>query len=76
VYAYWSSYSNRASTVPIDIDYDGGSDTVTVDQTQNGGQWNKLGTYTFTEGTGDSVTIRNDGTSGYVIADAVKFVPL
>jgi len=74
VYAYWNSSEDRATSVPIDIDYDVGSDTVSVDQTQNGGQYNKLGTYSFTSGTGESVTIRNDNTSDYVIADAVKFV--
>jgi hyaluronate lyase len=39
----------------------------------NGGEWNLLGTYSFAAGTGGSVTIANDGTNGYVVADAVKF---
>jgi|GEM_PF-3240442 len=80
IYAYWNNSEveedGRATDVHMDINYDGGSDTVTVDQTQNGGQWNKLGTYSFTSGTGESVTIRNDGTSDYIVADAVKFVPV
>ncbi|WP_049903525.1 golvesin C-terminal-like domain-containing protein [Halococcus agarilyticus] len=70
---YWNTTDSRASSVPIDVAYDGGSNTVTVDMTTNGGQWNVIGSYDFTAGTGESVTVRNDGTSGYVIADAVKF---
>jgi hypothetical protein len=33
-----------------------------------------LGTYNFNAGTNGSVVVRNDGASGYVIADAVEFV--
>jgi uncharacterized repeat protein (TIGR02543 family) len=73
VYARWTSASNRATNVPIDINYAGGTDTVTVNQRQNGGQWVLLGTYTFNAGTGGNVFIRNDGTNGYVVADAVRF---
>jgi hypothetical protein len=74
VYARWVSYSGYSSGVPMDIVHSGGTDTVTVDQTQNGGTWNLLGSYTFDVGTVGSVLIRNDGTIGHVIADAVKFV--
>jgi hypothetical protein len=49
---------------------------VFVNQTLNGGQWVSLGTYHFESGTSGSVTIRTTGTSGHVIADAVKFTPL
>ena len=75
VFLYWNSSSNRATSIPVDIDYDGGSTTVTVDQTSNGGQWNHIGTHQFTSGTGESVTVRNDGTNEFVIADAVNFAP-
>lgn len=47
---------------------------VPVNQQVNGGQWNLLGEWFFFAGNGGSVTIRNDGTSGYVIADAVMFI--
>jgi acyl-CoA thioesterase I len=50
------------------------STRVLVNQQINGGQWNLLGEYSFYAGNGGSVTIRNDGTSGYVIADAVMFI--
>jgi hypothetical protein len=35
-----------------------------------------LGTYTLSAGTSSSVTISNTGTNGYVVADAVRFVPV
>jgi hypothetical protein len=76
VYAYWNSSSNRATNVPIDIQHSGGTSTVTVNQTQNGGQWVDLGTFDFNSGTSGHVTIRNTGTNGYIIADAVRFSPV
>jgi len=71
VYAMWCAYSNRASDAPYTIYYDGGSETVDVNQQINGGQWNYLGTYTFAAGTSGSIVL-SDGGNGYVIADAVK----
>ncbi len=72
----WSAYNNRATNVPVEIRHSGGTDTKTVNQQSNGGQWNLLGTYAFNAGTSPtlgSVTIRNTGTNGYIIADAVSF---
>jgi len=74
VYARWTANANRAGKVPIDIISPSGTKTVTVDQTQQGGQWVLLLTTNFNAGTAGQVRLRNTGTSGYVIADAVKFV--
>jgi len=74
IYARWTANANRAINVPIDIITPSGIRTITVDQTQNGGQWILLLTTNFNAGTSGKVRIRNDGTTGYVIADAVKFV--
>jgi hypothetical protein len=76
VYINYTSGDNRASNVPVTINYDGGSATVTVNQRSGGGVWKLLGTYTFAAGTAGNVVISNAGTSGYVIADAIKFVPV
>lgn len=46
--------------------------TVKIDQTSNGG-WHELGTYYLFANSGAYARIRNDGTSGYVVADAFKF---
>ncbi|WP_169513390.1 Ig-like domain-containing protein [Flexithrix dorotheae] len=48
------------------------TETVTVNMEINGGQWNSVGTYTLVGGTDVTITIRNDNTNGYVIADAVQ----
>ncbi|HEY9250675.1 MAG TPA: hypothetical protein VIO38_16160 [Rariglobus sp.] len=76
VYAIWTAHANRAANIPVDIvRADGATATVTVDQTANGGAWNLLGTYNLDPATA-AVTIRNDGTTGYVVADALRFVPV
>ena len=76
VYTRWTAASDRAINVPYTIVHANGSQTVTKNQTIDGGQWNLLGTYSFNEGTGGSVTVANTGTPAgkYVVADAVRFV--
>lgn len=73
VYLRWTANANRATNVPVDIIYPGGTNTVFVNQQVNGGAWVLLLTTNFSAGTGGKVVIRTDGTTGYVIADAVKF---
>lgn len=75
VFVWWTSHSNRASNVPIDIISSNGTTTVVVDQKTDGGQWVSLGVFPFTAGTTGSVLVRTDGTSGYVVADAARFLP-
>lgn len=70
----WTANPNRASNVPVDVEHAGGTTPHTVDQRSRGGQWVPLGTYAFAAGTGGSVLIRTEGTDGYVVADAVRFV--
>ena len=70
----WAVNANRATNAPIDIGYPNGTNTYLVDQTRQGGQWNLLLTTNFNAGTNGFVRIRNAGTTGYVIADAVEFI--
>ncbi|MEM7536943.1 MAG: clostripain-related cysteine peptidase [Chloroflexota bacterium] len=70
----WTAHPNRATNVPVDISHANGVTTVLVNQQQNGGQWNALGTYRFNQGSSGYVKIRTDGVDGHVIADAVRFV--
>jgi hypothetical protein len=72
VYAWWKASTNRATNAKYTIYYDGGSQTIEVNQKVNGGQWNLLGTYPFAVGTSGLVVLSNDA-NGYVIADAIKF---
>ena len=70
---WWTYYSNRCTMIPVEI-YDGYTlvDTVYVNQQENGGQWNVLGTYDFA-GTATVVVISEGGCTTCV--DAVRFVP-
>ena len=74
VYARWTAAPSRAGNVPIDVLDSTGTHTVQVDQRSNGSVWVLLGVYRFSAGTSGSVTIRTTGTTGVVIADAIKFV--
>jgi len=74
VYAWWKASSNRATNAPYTIYYDGGSQTVKVNQEINGSQWNYLGNFSFAAGTSGYVVL-SDEANEYVIADAVKFEP-
>jgi len=71
VYAWWKAESNRATDAPYTIYYDGGDETVRVNQKINGSQWNKLGgPYSFAAGSSGYVMLANNA-NNYVIADAV-----
>lgn len=73
--ANWTSHPNRASNAQFTYTFvdDSGqqvSESTTVDQRNNGGSWQSLGTFTA----GDSsinIRVTNDA-NGYVIADAVR----
>lgn len=72
VFLRWTSGTGRASNVPVSISTSAGAQSVNVDQRTNGGQWVLLGTYTANANTNVSVTLSNTGTSGHVIADAIR----
>ena len=70
VYAWWTTSTNRATNAPYSIN----GEEVRVNQRVNGGDWNQLGTgtYSFAAGASGSVVLSDDA-NGLVIADAVKF---
>jgi lysophospholipase L1-like esterase len=70
---WWTYRPTRSSNVPVDIQNAGGTDRVYINQLQNGGQWNVLGTYPFTAGVSYNVTVTAQG-SATTCADAVRFV--
>lgn len=74
VYLRWTQNSNRASNVPVTVRYENGRADSVIDQRTNGSRWVLSGAYSFTP-SGGSVTVSNAGTDGYVIADAVMYVP-
>jgi autotransporter-associated beta strand protein len=75
VYLRWTTHANRATNTPVDLNFADGSRTVTVNQQLNNGVWMPLTNITAASGTSTSLTIRNNGANGNVIADAVQFIP-
>jgi len=74
--AQWSPSSNRARSVQYMYEVDGGSPQncgAPQDQRNNGGVFNSVCTVVgLTAGSTLTVSLRNDDTTGYVIADAVR----
>ncbi len=77
VYIWWVYASNRATNTPVDINSASNTSTVLIDQTVNCTNWVKIASSNyFNAGSSGNVTIRNGGTTGYVVANAVRFMPL
>jgi hypothetical protein len=75
---YAPTSSNRATNALVAIHGLDGDRSARVDQRRatRDGTPIVVGTYSFAEGDGGWVEIRNDGADGHVIADAVQFVPV
>ncbi len=74
----YTAGSNRSTNTPVTVQHARGRTTVRVNQTQPpkiDGLFHSLGVFEFRKGTDAAVTISNAGTDGYVIVDAVRFVP-
>jgi len=81
VWAWWASQApggwvyERDTEADYTIHCDGGVDTVVVNQQEDYGQWNLLGTYPFQAGTSGYVELLRDDANGVATgADAAKFV--
>ncbi|HYR57839.1 MAG TPA: FAD-dependent oxidoreductase, partial [Chthoniobacteraceae bacterium] len=78
IYLRWTSATNRATNVPVDVTSASGTTTFIVNERNNGGIWFKLttaGPVTLAAGNAASVLVRTTGTDGYVAADSVRFAP-
>jgi N-acetylmuramoyl-L-alanine amidase len=73
VFARWSSGPNRATDATYQVAYNGGTSPVKVNQQNNGGNWQSLGSFDFQPGKSQGVTL-TDKASGVVVADAIRFV--
>jgi hypothetical protein len=72
VFLWWTQWPTRMTNVPVSITHRAGIADVAVNQQANGGQWNRLGTWTFDAQA--IVKIRSLG-PGSTCADAVRLVP-
>jgi hypothetical protein len=74
---FYPAHANRAVKVPVVIHFQDGEKTIHVNQRLplKDGQPLLLGTFAFAAGHVGWVEIRTDDTDGFVVADAVQFVP-
>ena len=75
VYLYWPRMEDRAATVPVAIKHDVGTERLAVDMQAGGNTWLHLGAFAFSPENEAYIEVKNKGTDGYVLADAVLFVP-
>ena len=78
IYASWTRSANRATNVPFDIFSKTGDllKTVRVNERSTGGSgFVLLGEFKLHSETPSFVRIRNTGTTGEVIANAIEFLP-
>jgi hypothetical protein len=77
VYIWWVYASNRATNTPVNIKSASATNTVYINQQSNCTDWVKIASSNyFVAGTSGNVTISNANTSGYVVANAVRWMPL
>jgi len=75
----YTANANRATNVPVTVVHAGGTTKATVNMRRPPAVselFAEVGTFRFEAGRGGSVTIGNADADGYVIADAVVFVPV
>ena len=70
---WWTEWSSRATYAEVSIATADGTETVFINQQQDGGQWNTVGEYYFAAGAGYDVTITSSPASASTCADAVRF---
>jgi hypothetical protein len=77
VFLFYSPHPNRARNALVVVHYGDGERHVRVDQRApwKGDRPPSLGVFDFAAGEAGWVEVRNDDADGYVIADAVQFVP-
>jgi len=77
VFLWWTTTSTRGSNVLVTITCDSGIETAYIDQTTDGGQWNRVGSYLFTSSGSVMITASSellpDGRTVSTCADGVRF---
>jgi len=74
----YSPNQNRATNVPVSVTHAGGTTAVTVNQRKAppvSETFVSLGTFSFEKGKSGRVVITNEGADGYVVIDAIVFLP-
>lgn len=76
IYSWWVAGTNRTATAEYIIQHSNGTTTVYMNQQTNGGKWNLLGTFEFTQQGTYTVTQTNKASDpgNVVMVDAIKYV--
>ena len=75
VFVWYPEDVEQSDSVTYKVVDDKGEHEVKVNQRRGGGQWNKLGSYSFSPGSKGHVSVSNAAlSSGYFLTDAVKFL--
>ena len=70
---WWTAWSSRSTNVPVNIEHDGETATVYINQQENGGQWNSQGHFYFQTGTTYDIRMTSQPAPSSTCADAIKF---
>ena len=75
----YPAFGNRAGNIRYEIVHEEGIDKVLLDQRKphlGSDVWSSLGTFSFQKGKSYHVTLSNENTEGYVVADAIQVIGL
>jgi beta-lactam-binding protein with PASTA domain len=70
---WWTAMASRSTSIPVEIEHFNDSSTVHINQRENGGQWNSLGSYYFETGYNYEIILKAVGGGASNCADAVRF---
>ena len=74
IYLWWVQGGNRSTNTPVEVIGAHTTNRCLLDQTIHGSVWVRVAASNyFDRGTSGSITIRNDGTTGYVVVNAVRW---
>lgn len=75
----YAGASGRDTAIPVTVRFADGREALKIDQSKPAPidkLYRSLGTFEFAAGTSGSVTISTEGTTGFVIADAARWIPV
>ncbi len=79
VFVSYTATKGRSTNTPVTVKYADGEKTILVNQEETpklDGMFHSVGKFRFAAGSTGTVTISNKDTTGYVIVDAVRWVPV
>ncbi|SDE57886.1 PilC/PilY family type IV pilus protein [Desulfuromonas thiophila] len=75
VYAWWDDFSDRDPDARYTVNHSGGSTDYYKNQSNYSGDWNYLGTHSYTAGEYKIRVTRHDSDGSSTLADAIRLIP-